>query len=264
MTDAPTPPSGEFPFRRPKKTLAPGAGDKPAHYRLSTATWEIILDEYRNGATVPELSERWRVSAHALRKRITVHGATKRDWGDQIAIETAKAREAVQEEAKATKAADDAAAQTAMTEALFRPLTAEDTHDGKATVLASTAMIASGRAMLMRMLPEAQGLARLAEVYVRLMDRQERANSFETTPLEILLAARFNPEMMSARFALTPESKHDDPDYAMKSIYWETLKATEDAMLEALRLARRETAQAEGQARRARAELETLKASISP
>lgn len=31
-------------------------------------------------------------------------------------------------------------------------------------MLASTAMIASGRAMLMRMLPEAQGLARLAEV----------------------------------------------------------------------------------------------------
>ncbi len=32
----------------------------PAHYRLSRATWDIILDEYRKGATVPELSERWR------------------------------------------------------------------------------------------------------------------------------------------------------------------------------------------------------------
>lgn len=135
----------------------------PAHYRLSRATWEIILDEYRNGATVPELSERWRVSGHALRKRITVHGATKRDWGDQIAIETAKARA------------------TAQAQALFGSLTAEDAHEGKAAVLASTAMIASGRAMLMRKLPEAQGLARLAEVYVRLMDRQEKAHSFERT-----------------------------------------------------------------------------------
>lgn len=262
MTDASTPPRGEFPFRRPRKAQAPG-GEKPAHYRLSGATWEIILDEYRNGATVPELSERWRVSEHALRKRITVHGATKRDWGDQIAVETAKARKTEQEEAKAARAADEAAAQAAMAQALFGPLTAEDAHEGKAAVLASTAMIASGRAMMMRMLPEAQGLARLAEVYVRLMDRQDKANSFENTPLEILLAARFNPEMMSARFALTPESKYDDPDYTIKSAYWETLKATEDAMLIALRQARRETARAEGQARRAKEELATLKASIS-
>lgn len=177
----------------------------PAHYRLSGATWEIILDEYRNGATVPELSERWRVSGHALRKRITVHGATKRDWGDQIAIETAKAREAAQVEAETARAAEEAAAQAAMAQALFGPLKPEDAHEGKAAVLASTAMIASGRAMLMRKLPEAQALARLAEVYVRLMDRQDRANSFENTPLEVLLAARFNAEMMSARFALTPE-----------------------------------------------------------
>lgn len=130
-------------------------------------------------------------------------------------------------------------------------------------MLASTAMIASGRAMLMRMLPEAQGLARLAEVYVRLMDRQEKADSFETTPLEILLAARFNPEMMSARFALTPESKHDDPDYELKSAYWKSLKAWDDGMLEALRDARRATARAEGQARRAKEALETLKAIAS-
>lgn len=235
----------------------------PAHYRLSKATWEIILDEYRNGATVPELSERWRVSGHALRKRITVHKASKRDWGDQIAIETAKAREAAQDEAKAAKAAEEAAAQAAMAQALFGPLAPEDAHEGQAAVLASTAMIASGRAMLMRMLPEAQGLARLAEVYVRLMDRQDKANSFENTPLEILLAARFNPEMMRDRFALTPESKYDDPDYKLRTIYWQTLKATDDAMLGALRDTRRETARAEGRARRAEAELETLKASIA-
>ena len=71
---------------------------KPAHYRLSRATWEIILEAYRNGATVPELSERWRVSQHALRKRITVHGATKRDWGDARAREQAEARERMQAE----------------------------------------------------------------------------------------------------------------------------------------------------------------------
>ena len=235
----------------------------PAHYRLSKATWEIILDEYRNGATVPELSERWRVSQHALRARITRHKATKRDWGDQIAVETARAREAAQEEAKIARAAEEAAAQAAMAQALFGPLKPEDAHEGKAAVLASTAMIASGRAMLMRRLPEAQGLARLAEVYVRLMDRQDRANSFENTPLEILLAARFNGEMMSARFALTPESKYDDPDYELKALYWDQLKAAPDAYRSEVLDARREAAQARRETREAKEALEALKASIA-
>lgn len=232
----------------------------PAHYRLSRATWEIILEEYRNGATVPELSERWRVSGHALRKRITVHGATKRDWGDQIAIETARARAAAQEEAEKAKAAEEAAAEAALAQALFGPLTAEDAHEGKAAVLASTAMIASGRAMLMRRLPEAQGLARLAEVYVRLMDRQEKTHSFENTPLEVLLAARFNAEMMSARFALTPESKYDDPEYELKSLYWDQLKLERDVYRDVVTEAQREAAQARREMREAKEALEALKA----
>lgn len=260
MTDAPEPPRGEFPVRRPKKAPTPGAEDRPAHYRLSGATWEIILDEYRNGATVPELSERWRVSGHALRKRITVHGATKRDWGDRIAIETAKAREAAQGEAEKARVEQEAAAEAALAQALFGPLTAEDAHEGKAAVLASTAMIASGRAMLMRRLPEAQGLARLAEVYVRLMDRQEKAHSFENTPLEVLLAARFNGEMMSARFALTPESKHDDPQYELKALYWDQLKLERDVYRDVVTEAQREAAEARREMREAQAALEALKA----
>lgn len=232
----------------------------PAHYRLSKATWEIILDEYRNGATVPELSERWRVSGHALRARITRHKATKRDWGDQIAIETARARAAAQEEAEKAKAAEAAAAEAALAQALFAPLTAEDAHEGKAVALASTAMIASGRAMLMRRLPEAQGLARLAEVHLRLMDRQEKAHTLENTPLEVLLAARFNGELMSARFALTPESKYDDPEYELKSLYWEQWKAESDFHQDALMDARREAAQARREMAEAKAALEALKA----
>lgn len=232
----------------------------PAHYRLSRATWEIILDEYRNGATVPELSERWRVSGHALRARITRHKATKRDWGDQIAVETAKARAAAQEAAETAKAAADAAAEAALVQALFAPLTAEGAHEGKAVVLASTAMIASGRAMLMRRLPEAQGLARLAEIYLRLMDRQEKANTLENTPLEVLLAARFNGEMMSARFALTPEAKYDDPEYELKALYWDQLATETNFHQDEVMAARREAAQARREMREAKAALEALKA----
>ena len=121
-------------------------------------------------------------------------------------------------------------------------------------------MIASGRAMLMRRLPEAQGLARLAEVYVRLMDRQDKAHSFENTPLEVLLAARFNGEMMSARFALTPESKHDDPQYELKALYWDQLKLERDVYRDVVTEAQREAAEARREMREAQAALEALKA----
>lgn len=115
MTFSATDPNSPRPFRRAKSQPsdcgagrpepvdgsldagAPGSAltapsDRPAHYRLSTETWEIILEAYRQGATVPELALQWRVSEHALRKRITVHGATKRDWGDAQALQQAEAR----------------------------------------------------------------------------------------------------------------------------------------------------------------------------
>lgn len=63
----------------------------PGHYRLSTETWMTILEEYKQGATTTLLAAKWKVSEHALRKRITVHGATKRDWGDACARAGAEA-----------------------------------------------------------------------------------------------------------------------------------------------------------------------------
>ena len=69
----------------------PSTGDRPAHYRLSTATWKIILGESLAGATVTELCVKWRVSVNGIRARITRHGATKRDHGDQMAVAQAEA-----------------------------------------------------------------------------------------------------------------------------------------------------------------------------
>lgn len=56
--------------------------------------WGIILNEYREGTTAPALATKWRVSLHALRKKMTLCNATKRDWGDQEAIAQAQTREA--------------------------------------------------------------------------------------------------------------------------------------------------------------------------
>lgn len=76
-----------------KKTVG-GDVQTPAHYRLSTETWAMILDEYQRGATATQLCLKWKVSVSALRKRITEHGATKREWGDIQARASAEASEA--------------------------------------------------------------------------------------------------------------------------------------------------------------------------
>src|ERR1700754_4738582 len=94
MTDAAAAAPNSFPHRRPKGPRTPPPADKPAHYRLSTETWMTILKEYVGGATAVELSSKYRVSTHAIRKRITQHGATKAAWSDEAVMAQAKAREA--------------------------------------------------------------------------------------------------------------------------------------------------------------------------
>lgn len=139
---------------------APPAADRPAHYRLSTETWELILKEYREGATAPFLSSKWRVSEHAIRKRVTEHGSTKREWGDAQAIGQALAREAELEEARRNSP-------EAVAARLFSGVDLDD-DTGDAATLARAAILASGRAMKGRLWVEAKALAALAESYARL------------------------------------------------------------------------------------------------
>jgi len=138
----------------------PPAIDRPAYYRLSTETWMLILKEYREGATAPFLSRKWRVSEHAIRKRCTQHGATKRDWGDAEAIAQATAREAELEEARRNSP-------EAVAARLFTGIDLDD-DEANAAVLARTAVLVSGRAMRGRLWSEARALAGLAESYGRL------------------------------------------------------------------------------------------------
>lgn len=143
---------------------APSTGDRPAHYRLSTATWEIILGEYMAGATVTELCVKWRVSMHGIRKRITQHGATKRDHGDRMAVAQAQAWA----EAERTKAE---ASPEARAKRLFDADPDEGEDMGDPAALARLATLASGRAMKGRLWNEAKALAGLAESYGRVGER---------------------------------------------------------------------------------------------
>lgn len=143
--------------------IVPPLSDRPAHYRLKAGTWEVILKEYVEGATVPELTRKWRVSEHALRKQITEQGMTKRDWGDAQAITQA----AMREEALAEARANDPDARAAR---LFDGIDLDE-DDGDPVVLARAAILASGRAMRGRLWSEAKALAGLAESYSRLGER---------------------------------------------------------------------------------------------
>jgi len=195
---------------------SPVAADRPAHYRLSTETWELILKEYREGATAPFLARKWRVSEHALRQRITRHGATKRDWGDAQAIGQAVAREAELEEARRN-------APEAVAARLFAGVDLDD-HEGDPAELARAATLASGRAMKGRLWNEAKALAALAETYARLGEREARAAggmTIEALPLPLLHDILFDKsDEVHARFALWgdgPETEH----YELRKAYWD-------------------------------------------
>jgi hypothetical protein len=209
MTFSATDPNAPRPFRKGVDTPAvalTAPSDRPAHYRLSKATWEIILDAYRQGATVPELAAQWRVSEHALRKRITVHGATKRDWGDAEAMKQA--------EAWAASADARAEAEAARTAALFidvGPDEAGDVDPADAAELARKATIASGRAMRKGMWNESRALASLAESYARLADRMGGTNiSPDKLPLETLLGVLENRDgVITRRVNFDPLGPYD-------------------------------------------------------
>lgn len=203
----------------PTPPPTPPAADRPAHYRLSTETWELIVKEYREGATAPFLSRKWRVSQHAIRKRVTQHGATKRDWGDAQAIGQALAREAELEEARRNSP-------EAVAARLFSGIEMGEDEDDPA-MLARTATRVSGRAMKGRLWAEAKALAGLAETYARLESRAvaDRRNGMtvETVDLKLLADILMNPKA-DARLWIWGDGP-EAPDYEVRKAYSEHMTA---------------------------------------
>jgi hypothetical protein len=199
----------------PEPLPVPPAADRPAHYRLSTGTWDMIVKEYREGATAPFLARKWRVSEHAIRKRVTQHGATKRDWGDAQAIGQALAREAELEEARRN-------APEAVAARLFAGLDLDADEEGDPGALARTAVLASGRAMKGRLWAEARALAGLAETYARLESRAvaDRKSGMTIETVDIRLLAEIlmhpHPEERLAAWNVKP----DTPEFEVSKAYW--------------------------------------------
>lgn len=207
--------------------ITPPLSDRPAHYRLKAGTWEVILKEYVEGATAPELAAKWRVSEHALRKRITEHGATKRDHGDAQAITQAAMREEALAQALAEARANDPEARAGR---LFDGVELDEAESDPG-VLGKAAVLASGRAMTGRLWAEAKALAGLAESYGRLAKTAGGAGvTVETIDLPLLYEILFERQSdVHSRFALWddgPETEH----YALRRKYWDRVEAGARAM----------------------------------
>jgi hypothetical protein len=211
----------------------PPKADRPAHYRLSTETWLLILKEYREGATAPYLASKWRVSEHAVRRRITMHGATKREWGDGQVIAMATAREA---ELEAARRNSPEAVAARLFAGLPMPSDEGEPDGGEdPAALARMAMLASGRAMRGRLWAEARALGALAETYQRLAAREgeaagggggvrgsgpDGALTVADLPLALVLQVmEMGGEERTALFGYLPEGR-PDPDRAVRKAYW--------------------------------------------
>ena len=229
----------------------PPPADRPAHYALKPETWELIMKEYREGATAPFLASKWRVSVSAVRAQITRRKSTKRDWGDAQVIAQAQAREAELEEARRNSP-------EAVAARLFAglPMPADDgtLEDGAEdpAALARMATVASGRAMRGRLWAEARALAALAETYQRLAAREGEGGlgggggpgragagvTPGTAPLSLILGIlEMDGAALGERFAVDPDAGEAQPDYALKRAYWQR-RAGQNQWLEAVHFRR--------------------------
>lgn len=206
MTDLPLTRTYPCPTPKGPRPRKPRDRDAPAHYRLSKATWALILAEYREGATAPELALKWRVSQHALRKRITRADSTKRDWGDEQAVAQAQERAAAIEAAR-NESPEARAAR------LFDDIDREPEEGSDPVALARLAAMASGRA-----------LTGLAESYQRMaaQEKAREAGTLETLPLaSVFDVCTASEERLEARFHISERPGVKDPDRDLKAGWWQ-------------------------------------------
>ncbi|MEZ5971429.1 MAG: hypothetical protein R3C31_06485 [Hyphomonadaceae bacterium] len=140
------------------------------------ATWELIRAAYLGGESATTLAERFGVSVHGIRKRITVEKWTKRDYA--LALEARGiVREkqkpnfidegVLREEIRAAAAAREAAEQEAEMTSLVERIAAEEDASDIAAAIERRALAQASAAMVQGRSKEAQALASMAEMMRR-------------------------------------------------------------------------------------------------
>ena len=223
--------------------MARAPPEAPATYfRLSAATWALIVEEYANGARAKELGAKWKVAPNSVYRQAAATGLTKRDCGDRRARAHAKSAELARRARLAREGAGPGAAgpDPALT-TLFAPALVDDPDAGDPAALARTAILASGRAMKGRLWAEARALAGLAESYARLGDRvgARGGQTIETADLKLLFEVLHDDgARIRDRFWINGD---DDPDLDIKTEHWrldnEAYKVAKDRMIQTVRRA---------------------------
>lgn len=158
-------------------------------YKIAgAATWELIRAAYLGGDSARALAERFGVGEHAIRKRITVEGWTKRDYAAALEargvvrekqkpdfIEEGVLREQMRAEAEAREAAER---ETELS-SLVEQIAAEGDAAEIAAAIERRALAQASAAMVQGRSKEAQALAAMAE------QMRKRTVTVERTPLVV-------------------------------------------------------------------------------
>ncbi|WP_332659712.1 hypothetical protein [Brevundimonas sp.] len=189
------------------------------HYRLEPETWDIIAEEYRNGATAKDVGVKWKVAPSSVYRHACRDGWTKKSMGDARARAHARMVEEEEEAAQSLNPIGSRALKS-----LFAPGRADDPHGGDPVALARLAAMASGRAMRGRLWAEAKALTALAESYQRMAGQAQarEAGTLETLPLSsVFNVCMASEERLEARFHISERPGAKDPDRDLKEGWWE-------------------------------------------
>lgn len=207
--------SGPAILRRMKASL-----EAPAtHYRLEPETWELAIEEYRNGASAKDVAAKWKVAPSSVYRQAALMGAGKRAVGDARARAHARM---VEEEEAATRALNPVGSRAL--KGLFVPARTGEPDAADPHVLMRTAILASGRAMTGRLWAEAKALAGLAESYGRLNEKRTGgggvASTIDDVPLDLIVEIALNEWCYMDRMRLPDHADESHPDQIARRRYW--------------------------------------------
>lgn len=224
------------------------------HYRLAPETWELAIEDYRNGASAKEVGAKWKVAASSVYRHAALTGAGKRAVGDA----RARAHARMVEEEEASLRALNPVGSRAL-KGLFSPARSSEPDADDPHVLMRTAILASGRAMTGRLWAEAKALAGLAESYGRLSEKRTGGSgavtSVDDVPLDVIVDILTDWDSWNERMILREGADESHPDQRARRRY-EQYQEKRDGIIKMIEDTRHEKAVAQAKAElKAEAEL---------
>jgi hypothetical protein len=173
------------------------------------ATWELIRAAYLGGESATTLAERFGVSTHAIRKRITVEKWTKRDYAAALEARGVVREKqkpdfieegVLREEMRVAAEAREVVEREAEMHALVEQIASEEDAADIASAIERRALAQASAAMVQGRSKEAQALASMAEMMrKRLSEVRRRADEAETEKADDAAEERRSRELELAQ-----------------------------------------------------------------